>query len=285
VQLGAVNSLPTDAFDGSRWLSVEVDSSGTELSPRIAITAVPWALNATSAQGLQGVAVSSTAPTTVGQVLSWDGAAWAPAQVLQNGLLGLAQGGTGADLSSTGPGWLRQPSMGAAVTVETPNLSDLGDVSIVSTPADGQTLVWNSTTNRWEPGSTVAPSVPSGAVMFFNLTVCPSGWTELITAQGRYLVGLNPGGTLAGTDGAALSDLEDRPVGQHTHTVTDPGHTHTIGQATSNSGTNGSYVRSGTTYLQTQSTSSSSTGITIDQEGSVAGTNAPYIQLLVCQKN
>jgi hypothetical protein len=63
-------------------------------------------------------------------------------------------------------------------------------------------------------------SVPTGAVMFFNLPACPSGWSDLAAAQGRYLVGMPPGGTLAATVGTALSDKENRPVGIHTHGVT-----------------------------------------------------------------
>jgi hypothetical protein len=58
--------------------------------------------------------------------------------------------------------------------------------------------------------------VPQGAVMTFNLASCPSGWTEVTDAQGRAIVGLPAGGTLAGTVGSGLSDLEDR---SHTHDV------------------------------------------------------------------
>jgi hypothetical protein len=58
--------------------------------------------------------------------------------------------------------------------------------------------------------------VPQGAVMTFNLASCPSGWSEVTDAQGRALVGLPSGGTLAGTVGAGLSDGENRA---HTHYV------------------------------------------------------------------
>jgi len=126
--------------------------------------------------------------------------------------------------------------------------------------------------------------VPSGAVMFFNLATCPTGWTALATAQGRYLVGLPASGTLAGTQGTQLSNLENRPVGQHTHAVTDPGHTHSYdtmtrpGQGTSGYSAWGTTPVSGVTITQF-------TGITIGSTGGVVGTNAPYIQFLVCTKN
>lgn len=133
----------------------------------------------------------------------------------------------------------------------------------------------------WQPGT------PSGAVMFFNLSACPTGWTELTSAQGRYVVGRSAGGTLAGTVGTALSNLENRPVGRHTHVVSDPGHSHTL--------PGNFYVH----YVDPligpwlfrpdaptkATTESSTTGVTIANAGSVDGTPAPYIQLLICQKD
>ena len=124
--------------------------------------------------------------------------------------------------------------------------------------------------------------IPSGAVMFFNLPSCPSGWSELTTARGRYLVGKPSGGTLAGTQGTALTDLENRAVGEHDHSITDPGHTHQYRYDENMS------LGSGYAHLWTGTgmhSSSSTTGITIDNEGSFSGTNAPYIQLCVCQKD
>ena len=76
-------------------------------------------------------------------------------------------------------------------------------------------------------------SVPTGAVMMFDLAACPAGWSELTSARGRALVGLPAGGTLGGTVGAALGDVENRAhahsfdpadcsmssAGSHTHNV------------------------------------------------------------------
>lgn len=66
-----------------------------------------------------------------------------------------------------------------------------------------------------EAAKGVLADVPSGAVVFFNLGSCPTGWTEHSAARGRAIVGLPPAGTLGGTQGAALSNLEQR---LHTHT-------------------------------------------------------------------
>lgn len=50
--------------------------------------------------------------------------------------------------------------------------------------------------------------VPSGAVSFFNLASCPTGWSPMSDAQGRYIVGAPNGGTIGGIVGTSLSDLQ-----------------------------------------------------------------------------
>lgn len=136
--------------------------------------------------------------------------------------------------------------------------------------------------------TSVPSSVPSGIVLFFNLASCPTGWSEYISARGRYLVGKPSGGTLNGSVGTALSNKENRPVGQHTHTINDPGHDHFVFYNPNNApgfgGTDfdlGSYMG----FPNPVTTPSADTGVTINNSGSVAGTNAPYIQLLACEKN
>lgn len=73
--------------------------------------------------------------------------------------------------------------------------------------------------------------VPSGAVMFFNLGVCPSGWTEYTMARGRVIVGTPLSGTNASTTGTALTNLGTRTI---TNT---PSHLHSIDPAPTASGT------------------------------------------------
>lgn len=125
--------------------------------------------------------------------------------------------------------------------------------------------------------------IPSGMVAFFAVSSCPSGWAEYTAMRGRYAVGLVSSGALEGTAGTALTNQESRAVGQHTHSVTDPGHLHTYSQMVAGGST---YVGAGSTFdLISGNTSTATTGITIANSGSVAGTNAPYIQLLGCKKN
>lgn len=123
--------------------------------------------------------------------------------------------------------------------------------------------------------------------MYFNLAACPTGWTELTAARGRYLVGLPSGGALAGTAGTALTDLENRAVGQHSHGVTDPGHEHdfSLGVGTVDNDMGTAFDRALFASEFNFDGADAFTGITVNNAGAVAGTNAPYLQLLVCQKD
>lgn len=149
-----------------------------------------------------------------------------------------------------------------------------------------------------EAAATAAPAgatgaaggIPAGAVMFFNLGTCPAGWAVLAGAQGRYLVGLTPRGTLGQQVGSALRDREERTVSHHTHAVTDPGHSHIIysvvdkdtgGQS---GGAQPYFRRMQHPNDQTSITKTGTTGITVQPAGEIRGTTAPYLQLLVCQK-
>lgn len=140
-------------------------------------------------------------------------------------------------------------------------------------------------------GSTCRTSlspVPSGMILYFNLASCPTGWSEFVGTRGRYIVGLPSGGTLSGTAGTALSDKENRPVGQHTHSINDPGHNHSLYQTYTLLGLGGDdwqQTSANSAWHYDIQSGSAHTGISIDNAGTVAGTNAPYIELLVCQKN
>ncbi len=129
---------------------------------------------------------------------------------------------------------------------------------------------------------------PSGAIMFFDLSSCPTGWTELTTAGGRYIVGKPSGGTLGAIVGTALTNSENRAVGQHTHTFTGnalPVHSHTVPSGYKANSQHGLYQNQGNSAGGTSSVSAGTPSGTNADAGSVAGTNAPYIQYLVCKKN
>jgi hypothetical protein len=137
-------------------------------------------------------------------------------------------------------------------------------------------------------------SIPAGAVMPFNRTTatgCPNGWTEYTALRGAYTVGLVSGGTRATLVGTALTNQENRPAGSHNHAITDPGHSHGSIPHFGLFGVGTSFVWS-TWSGGFQNSASATTGITINAGGGgtsgqtgVAGTNGPYIQLLMCKKS
>lgn len=215
VQLGSVNPLSPTEFQGERWLGVEV-SGDSEMTPRIPISAVPFALNARQAMGLQGRDVATSAP------------------------------------------------------------------------ADGDVLKWDETSDQWVPGGA---EIPSGAILMMP-GACPTGFVEYTAARGRYVVGVPVDGTIEAAVGTPLGNTENRPVGQHNHTLTDPGHAHNVKPGSdwsagcSNCGNNGVSWGSANREYDTTAplTVTAMTGITISNAGNVEGTNAPYIQLRFCQK-
>jgi hypothetical protein len=128
---------------------------------------------------------------------------------------------------------------------------------------------------------------PAGAVMHFDLAACPAGWSAWEEGRGRYLVGTPAGGTNGATVGTPLGNQENRPVGQHSHALNDPGHSHTLAfdadQLQNTPETVGGTDQVGENN-GTATSSVAQTGITVAPEGAVAGTNAPYVQLLLCRK-
>ena len=154
--------------------------------------------------------------------------------------------------------------------------------------------MFGSTTTTGFPGGCPVPDAdvpayltldavaPAGAVMFFATQTCPAGWTAYAPAQGRYVVGLQPGGTLEKTDGTALTDGEDRPTGQHGHTLTILADPILVGGNVTPTSVQGTQH---TSMRQALASSSPTSWLTVDPAGSVPGTNAPYVQLLACKKS
>lgn len=205
--------------------------------------------------------------------------------------------GVPAWAASSGSNWQRNSGALAPLNITDDVL--VGDTATASAKVrlSGTTGDINFTGKLLEDGNEVLANMiaPFAAA-------CPTGWTEYTSARGRYVVGTPLSGTIAGTDGTALTNLEDRPTGQHLHSVdppstsvsiSDPGHSHSVGISL----TAQRYTEPADTDTKAISgstgTSSSTTGITASvniaafnsaNAGSVAGTNAPYIQLTYCQK-
>src|SRR3990167_2267011 len=129
---------------------------------------------------------------------------------------------------------------------------------------------------------TWAATIPADIVGFMNGD-CPTGWTEYTTAGARYVVGLVASGTSTATVGTVLSVDENRAVGQHNHTgdiavtPSDAGHSHGITEPNAGTGHNPDPGAPGL--------SAASSTTTINNEGGVVGTNAPYLVLRPCEKD
>jgi len=156
-----------------------------------------------------------------------------------------------------------------------------------STGTSGQVLLSaGSSTPTW--GS----AIPSGGIIIWSGSSAsiPTGWLLCNGSSGtpdlrnRFVVGAGSTYAVGATGGSA-----DAIVVSHTHTVTDPGHTHTAtvnAQTNVQDSTSGGDTRpaSGTSTL---TTNSNTTGISINTTGS-SGTNAnlpPYYALCYIMKS
>lgn len=123
----------------------------------------------------------------------------------------------------------------------------------------------------------------TGALGFFYTSTCPPGWVHFPNAAGRYVVGTAAAVAPGSVVGTALTNAENRAAGQHSHGITDPGHQHSYA-APNYTGVFGSGGATGSDGAAGASTGASSTNISINNFGTVAGTNAPYVQLRPCIK-
>ena len=126
-------------------------------------------------------------------------------------------------------------------------------------------------------------SVPKEAIMYTDADACPPGWIRFEKLEGTYVVGVSSVGAIGVRVGTALTDLENRPVGIHTHSISETAHTHTYSLGSAELG--GTLVDADNTSPNFNSTTSSSlSSIGVNSTGNTIGTNAPYIQLIPCEK-
>ena len=161
-------------------------------------------------------------------------------------------------------------------------------------------LRWNLQGRSGAPGTAgvagtagaAGDALPSGAVAFYDLSSCPAGWTPYEAARGRYVVGVPSGGAMGAAVGTPLGNQENRAAGRHNHPIADPGHTHDVSVRTNivaGNVTARTVVGNQAAVLPgvVLPTLAAGTGITVsDSTGAagIAGTSAPYVQLLACRK-
>ena len=82
-----------------------------------------------------------------------------------------------------------------------------------------------NTTGIIFPDGSFFNGIPSGAVLPFNSTICPTGWSNFTQAFGRVIIGVGQGNDGTETLTVELGDTE----GEYNHTLTEeemPSHTH-----------------------------------------------------------
>jgi hypothetical protein len=180
---------------------------------------------------------------------------------------------TKADLAS--PTFTGTPSLPSSTTGVTQSTSD--DSTKLATTAFVQDVVDAIKSSLYPVGS-----IYTNATSSTNPSTLLGFGTWTAFGAGRFMVGLDAGDTSFNTV-EETGGSKDAIVVSHTHTVTDPGHSHlTRGGGDTNAGVvNNTPLMGGTTFTSNTSGQniSTTTGISINSTGS-SGTNAnlpPYI--------
>lgn len=150
------------------------------------------------------------------------------AGALTSGQVALARGGTGADLSATGPGFLKQASGGATITVATLSAGDIPDLSAVYQPLDGDLTAIaalsadglpRKTSGTW--GMDSASYLTGNQTITLSGDVSGSGATSITVAIGANKVTLGMLAQIAtarflGRTSASTGDVEELTAAQAT---------------------------------------------------------------------
>ena len=165
--------------------------------------------------------------------------------------------------------------------------ADSASPTLTGTPLAPTASSGTNTTQIATCAFVIANSVPSGVITMWSGSVAsiPSGWVlcngsnSTPDLRNRFVVGAGDTYDPADTGGSA-----DAVVVSHTHTVTDPGHNHSV----PNSGSQNNSFDSGTTVGNdtTGTSGTATTGISIASAGE-SGTNKnlpPYYALAYIMK-
>jgi len=136
--------------------------------------------------------------------------------------------------------------------------------------------------------------LPAGTTMLFVQTSAPTGWTKSTTHDNKALRvvsgAASSGGTTAFTSVFTSRTITTANMPTHTHTVTDPGHTHTAGiYSILLNGAGGSTLNTGSGFntVTAAATNSSTTGITNQNAGSGTAMDfaVQYVDVIIATKD
>jgi hypothetical protein len=172
---------------------------------------------------------------------------------------------TKADLAS--PTFTGTPALPTGTTAVTQSTSD--NSTKLATTAFVQAVTSAIKNELYPVGSIYTNATSStnpGTLLGFGT------WTAF--GAGRVMVGFDSGNSLFDT-AEETGGSANAIVVSHTHTVNDPGHTHSYNRDTLDNLDGGPFSRRSGTGADANTTSSATTGITLSTEGS-SGTNANY---------
>jgi hypothetical protein len=180
-------------------------------------------------------------------------------------------------------------NLAGGIASQIPYQTAAGSTSFIANGTSGQLLKSNGTSvPSWVDQSSLTYSVPSGGIIMWSGSIAsiPSGWVlcdgtnSTPNLRDRFVIGAGSTYSVAATGGSA-----DAVVVSHTHTVTDPGHTHSFASGGYGLKNGGGDVLSGGDKGSV-GLNSNTTGISINTAG-VSGTNAnlpPYYALAFIMK-
>ncbi len=171
-----------------------------------------------------------------------------------------------------------------------------GRISYVS----GDLYVCNGTSWTSVGSGAGGASIPAGTVSAFNLASCPSGWSEVTDARGRFIVGVGTLGSdsyaLGATGGSARHTLTTAELPAHTHTVDPPStatssngtHTHTGGVTFTNGTIGPDWMPVGSANTGSSGAHTHTVDIAQFNSGSAGSGDAhenrpPYLGMLICE--
>lgn len=132
--------------------------------------------------------------------------------------------------------------------------------------------------------------LPTGTAMLFVQTSAPTGWTKSTTHDNKALRvvsgSASSGGTTGFTSVFTSRTITTANMPSHTHTLTDPGHSHGISDLTAiSTSSSGTFYRAATNAAL-QSTSAT-TGITIANTGSGTAMDfaVQYVDVIIATKD